>query len=341
MKPIIEPVERALIKRELTKQNFLRPTNKAGNEIYDLTALEAPNVMREIARLRELSYRESGGSKGEEMDIDEMDTMPVPYHQLIVWDPENEEIVGGYRYLWLRDCTFTDKGQPFITSAHLFRYTDYFIKHYLPITIELGRAFVQPKYQLREMGMKALFALDNLWDGLGAVMYNHPEVKYLIGKVTIYPAYDSLSRDLLYAYLRRYCFDMKGLFMPYEAVDISCEAQEMADELFEGSDPTSNFHILQKAVRARGTIVPPMFSAYLNLTPKLRYFGTSKEPTFSNVYDSGIMVAMEDIYEDKRSRYIGAYIDYISSYLSARRNRNRILKKERQERELREKLKKE
>ena len=337
MKELIPPVEKSLIKKELTKLNFIRPTNKAGNEIYDITAHEAPNTMREIARLRELSYRAAGGSKGEEMDIDEMDTMPVPYHQLIVWDPEHEEIVGGYRYLWLRDATLFENGQPFITSAYLFRYTDYFMKHYMPYTVELGRAFVQPQYQTREMGVKAIFALDNLWDGLGAIVYNHPEVRYLIGKVTIYPDYDPLSRDLLYAYMRRYCFDRKGLFMPYEAVDVSCEAQEMADELFDGLDPVSNFHILQKAVRARGTIIPPMFSAYLNLTPKLHYFGTSKEPTFSNVYDSGIMVKLKDIYDEKRSRYIGAYIDYIGNFLAARRNRNRLLRKERQEREKREK----
>ena len=336
MHAIIPPVDKALIKKELNKQNFLRPTNKAGNEIYDLTAHEAPNVMREIARLRELSYRESGGSTGEEMDIDGMDTMTVPYHQLIVWDPENEEIIGGYRYLWLRDCTFTEDGQPYITSAHLFRYTDYFINKYLPITIELGRAFVQPKYQSREMGKKALFALDNLWDGLGAVVYNHPDVKYLIGKVTIYPAYDDTARNLIYAYLRRYCFDDKGLFMPYHPIDISLEGQEMADDLFEGTNATENFHILMKAVRARGTTIPPMFSAYLNLTPSLRFFGNAVNDELSNVYETGIMVDIDDVYEDKRRRYIGAYIDYISSYISARRNRNRILKKERQERETRE-----
>lgn len=340
MKDIVEAIDKELLKKELTKRNFLRPTHKAGNEIYDITAHEAPNVMREIARLRELSYREAGGSKGDEMDIDDMDTMDIPYHQLIVWDPENEEIVGGYRYLWLRDCTFftegDQKGQPYITSAYLFRYTDYFIKNYLPYTFELGRAFVQPKYQTREAGAKAIFALDNLWDGLGAIVYNHPEVRYLIGKVTIYPDYDTVSRDLLYAYLRRYCYDEKGLFMPYEPVDISCEAQEMADALFSGNDPVANFHILMKAVRARGTIIPPMFSAYLNLTPKLRYFGTAVEPTFSNVYDSGIMVDLKDIYDEKRSRYIGAYIEYISKFIAARRNRNRLLRQERLERQKRE-----
>lgn len=327
MKDIIPAVDRSLLKKELTKDHFLRPTNKAGNEIYDLTAHDAPNVMREIARLRELSYREGGGSTGEEMDIDDMDTMPMPYHQLIVWDPEQEEIVGGYRYLWLKDCTFSPDGQPYITSAHLFRYTDYFIKHYLLQTIELGRAWVQPRYQSREAGVKALFALDNLWDGLGAIFYNHPEVQYLIGKVTIYPAYDDLSRNLIYAYLRRYCNDEKGLFMPYHPIDISTEGQLLADDIFEGDDPVQNFHVLMKAVRARGTTIPPMFSAYLNLTPRLRFFGNAVNDELSNVYESGIMVSIKDIYEDKKKRYIGSYLEYIGSLIKARRNRLKATKK--------------
>lgn len=336
MKDIIPPVDVALLKQELNEKHLLRKSNKAGNEIYDITAHEAPNTMREIARLRELSYRESGGSTGEEMDIDEMDTMNPPYHQLVVWNPENEEIIGGYRYLLLRDCTFYENGQPKITSAHLFRYTDYFIKQYLPYTIELGRAFVQPKYQTRDMGMKALFALDNIWDGLGAVLYNHSEIKYLIGKVTIYPNYDDTSRNLIYAYLRRYCFDNKGLFEPYNPIDISLEGQEMADDLFEGNDAHLNFQRLMKAVRARGAIIPPMFTAYLNLTPRLLFFGNAVNDELSNVYETGMMVCVEDIYEEKKSRYIDTYIKYLRDFINAQRNRDRLLRKEIRERKQRE-----
>ncbi len=315
MKDIIPAVDKSLLKKELTKDYFLRPTNKAGNEIYDITADIAPNVMREIARLRELSYRASGGSTGEELDMDDMDTMSKPYHQLIVWDPEAEEIVGGYRYLCLTDCTFTKDGQPYITSAHLFHYTDYFIQQYLPYTIELGRAFVQPHYQARDAGVKALFALDNLWDGLGAIFYKHSEIKYLIGKVTIYPSYDDVSRNLIYAYLRRYCNDEKGLFMPYHPIDISVEGQKLADEIFKGNDATENFHTLMKVVRTHGTTVPPMFSAYLNLTPRLRFFGNAVNDELSNVYETGIMVEIQYIYEDKRKRYIGSYLEYIKNRL--------------------------
>ncbi|MBR1426403.1 MAG: GNAT family N-acetyltransferase [Paludibacteraceae bacterium] len=326
MKPIIPPVDRDLLRKELTKKFFLRPTNKAGNEIYDITAHDCPNVMREIARLRELSYRASGGSTGEELDMDAMDTMAKPYHQLVVWDPENREIIGGYRYLLCRDCTFSEDGQPYITSAHLFYYTEYFIKHYLPATVEFGRAFVQPKYQERAMGAKALYALDNIWDGIGAVLYHNPDIHYMIGKVTIYPSYDEGSRNLIYAYLQRFHSDRKGLFRPYRPVDISVEGQELADELFVGDNALFNYHILQRAVRARGAVIPPMFSAYMNVTHNLQFFGNAVNDELADVFETGIMVDVREVNEDKKLRYIGSYIEYVKQILTERRKRRTIRK---------------
>jgi len=321
MQPIIPPVDRDLLKQELTKRAFLRPTNKAENEIYDITAATAPNLMREVARLREISFRAAGGATGLEMDMDDMDTMEKPYHQLIVWDPVHEEIVGGYRYLCCNEAKLMPDGQPYITSAHLFHYSDYFIKNYLPYTIELGRAFVQPIYQDRQMGVKSLYALDNIWDGIGAVLYNHPDMHYLIGKVTMYPQYDTMSRNLIYAYLRRYHFDNKGLFAPKIPIDISCEAQELADDLFIGTDPTLNYQILQRAIRARGFVIPPMFSAYLNVTDQLLAFGNAVNDELSDAYETGILVSVDNINPDKHDRYIGVYIEYLKNLMDSRRRK--------------------
>ena len=324
MKPIIPPVSKKILRRELKKEFFVRPTNKAGNEIYDVTYHDAPNVIREIGRLREESYRAGGGATGEELDIDFMDTMERPYHQIVVWNPEEEDIVGGYRYLSGKECVFDEQtGQPVITSAHLFHYSDYFIHNYLPHTIELGRAFVQPKYQTRQMGIKSLFALDNTWDGLGATIYNNPDIRYLIGKVTIYPSFDPISRDLIYTYLRRYCFDKKGLFAPYKPIDICREAQEIADDLFEGQDSLDNYHTLQKAIRARGSVIPPMFSAYLNLTTKLQFFGNAVNDELADVFETGIMMDTKDFVEEKRQRHIGSYEEFLAANPKMRRRKSR------------------
>ena len=312
MKPIIPPVETHLLLSEL-EGHLLRPSNKAGNLIYDITAHECPNVMREIARLREISYRNGGGATGEEMDMDDMDTMGRPYHQLIVWDPDHQQIAGGYRYLLGSEAELRPNAegemQPYITSAHLFHYSERFIREYLPNTIEFGRAFVQPMYQTREMGVKALFALDNIWDGIGALMHNHPALRYMIGKVTIYPDYNATARELIYNYLDRYHRGEQGLFAPYQPLAI-----EKPDiDPFEGNDPQENYHILQRAVREQGAVIPPMFSAYLNITNDLMFFGNAINDELANVYETGIMVDLETVYEDKKQRYITPYIQWLQN----------------------------
>ena len=307
MKPIIAPVETEILLHEL-EGHLLRPSNKAGNLIYDITAHECPNVMREIGRLREISYRAGGGGTGKELDIDDQDIMPRPYHQLIVWDPDNNQIIGGYRYLFGHEAEIRN-GQPFITSAHLFHYSERFIRDYLPNTIEFGRAFVQPMYQKREMGVKALFALDNIWDGIGAVLFNHPEMRYMIGKVTIYPGYNEQARELIYAYLDRYHKGEQGLIEPYHPL----LSQPLTHSPFEGEDKQENYHILQHAVREQGTVIPPMFTAYLNLTNDLQFFGNAINDEFSDVLESGIMVDLETVYPEKKERYINSYIKWLNS----------------------------
>lgn len=307
MKPIIAPVETELLLHEL-EGHLLRPSNKAGNLIYDITAHECPNVMREIGRLREISYRAGGGGTGKELDIDDQDIMPRPYHQLIVWDPDNNQIIGGYRYLFGHEAEIRNR-QPFITSAHLFHYSERFIRDYLPNTIEFGRAFVQPMYQKREMGVKALFALDNIWDGIGAVLFNHPEMRYMIGKVTIYPGYNEQARELIYAYLDRYHKGEQGLIEPYHPL----LSQPLTHSPFEGEDKQENYHILQHAVREQGTVIPPIFTAYLNLTNDLQFFGNAINDEFGDVLESGIMVDLETVYPEKKERYINSYIKWLNS----------------------------
>lgn len=307
MEPIIEPVETSLLEQEL-EGHLLRPTNKAGNLIYDITAHECPNVMREIGRLREISYRDGGGATGKSMDIDKMDTMEKPYHQLIVWDPDNRRIIGGYRYLLGKEAQIIN-GQPYITSAHLYHYSERFIRDYLPYTIEFGRAFVQPLYQTREAGVKALFALDNIWDGIGALVHNNPDLKYMFGKVTIYPDYNIEARNLIYTYLHQYHLGDQELMHPYHPLPI----EPITDSPFTGEDAQENYHILQHAVREKGTVIPPMFSAYLNLTNDLLFFGNAINDELANVYETGIMVEIPKVYAEKQERYINPYIQWLQN----------------------------
>ena len=194
MEPIIPPVSRELLKVELTPECRLRSTNKAGNEIYIVTWQQAPNVVREIGRLREIAFRAAGGGTGLALDLDEFDTCEHPYYQLIVWCPEDEQILGGYRFLPGREMQFRPDGQPHLATGHMFHFSQKFIDEYLRDTVELGRSFVTLEYQSTRRLAKSLFALDNLWDGLGALTVVIPGLKYFFGKMTMYPTYTNFNK---------------------------------------------------------------------------------------------------------------------------------------------------
>jgi len=319
MKPIIPPIEREILKKELSEEKHLRPTNKAHNEIYVITAHNSPNVMLEIGRLRELSFRSGGGGTGEEIDTDEYDYMEKPYYQLIVWDPVALEIIGGYRYLPGCDVDFDEQGQPKFVMSHLFTFTDKFIKEYLPYTVELGRAFVQPDYQTSKMGTKSLFALDNLWDGLGALTHTVKDTRYFIGKVTIYEHYPVKARELIYEYMYRYFPDPDCMINPKTIIHTKPENRLLAKELFAGDDISGDYKVLQKAIRHEGESIPSMFSAYIGLSDTMRFFGSIFDPDFGSVYESGIMITMADLLETKRKRYIDSYVEYLKKVLEERK----------------------
>ena len=205
MKPIIEPVDKALLKAELNEDRLLRATNKAGNQLYVVGA-DAPNVLKEIGRLREIAFRNDGGGTGEPLDLDKFDTDPAyGYRQLVLWNPDAEEIIGGYRFCLCDEAVFDAKGQPILTSSHMFEFTKKFLRDYLPYTLELGRSFVSVEYQSSKLGSKSLYALDNLFDGIVAIGILYKDrIKYFFGKMTIYPDYPEQARELVMYFLKTY-----------------------------------------------------------------------------------------------------------------------------------------
>lgn len=297
MKLLIEPVSRELIQSELNEERFLRNTNNAGNMIYVITAADSPNTMREIGRLRELAFRDAGGGTGEEIDIDELDTIADGYKQLIVWDPNAKEIVGGYRYI----VSHSERPKNFSTE-HYFRFSDRFRREFLPYTIELGRSFVQPHYQGSRENPKGIYALDNLWDGLGALIVRNPEVKYFFGKVTMYGDYNREARDMLIYFLRKYFPDTENLVEPIHPVTLDIDEQKMKS-LFTGEDFAEDYKILRGEIRSLDEHVPPLINSYMTLSPSMRVFGTVCNPDFGNVEETGILITIDDIYPQKSERH--------------------------------------
>ncbi len=306
MNEIIPPESRELLLSELTAERLLRHTNKGDNEIYVVDAHSCPHTMREIGRLREIAFRDAGGGTGLECDIDEFDTMPEPCRQLIVWDPHAREIIGGYRFILGENVKISADGTPHIATSHMFRFSERFLKELLPHTIELGRSFVALPYQSSKAGTKALYALDNLWDGLGALTVVYPQIKYLFGKVTMYPGYNRECRDMLLHFMHKHFPDPDGLVTPIEPLHTEAGSEKLT-ALFSGADFKEDYKILNHEIRAHGVNIPPLVNAYMSLSPTMRMFGTAINREFGDVEESGIFFAISEIFESKKNRHIGTY----------------------------------
>lgn len=307
MKDIVTPLPKDQIIAELTPEKMLRKTNKGGNEIYVVTHKNSPAIMHEIGRLREITFRDAGGGTGKETDIDDYDIADSPYKQLIVWDPEAREILGGYRYMTCSEAPKNEQGEALMATAHLFHLSKKFTEKYLPHTLELGRSFVQPSYQSSKAGAKALFALDNLWDGLGALTVDHPEIEYFFGKVTMYQHFHNKARNLIQYFFKKYFRDKEDLVYPKKPVEFDYDEEEMK-AVFNGKNYSEDYKILVQTVRSYGENIPPLINAYMNISPSMKTFGTAVNENFGGVLETGIIVTIKDIYQVKYDRHIETYI---------------------------------
>ena len=306
MENIIPPVPNELIESELTADKFIRRTNNADNLLYIITSEDSPHIMREIGRLRELTFRAAGGGTGKSIDIDEFDTGEDAYRQLIVWDQSQKEILGGYRFHICDENNCFLDGRIKLATAKLFHFSDKFVKEYLPHTIELGRSFVQPAYQTTNRLSKGIYALDNLWDGLGTLVIDHPDKKYFFGKVTMYKNYNRRARNLILYFLQKNFSDNEDLIMPVVPLSLHIDEDEM-ESIFTGNTYMEDYKILSQSVRAFGENIPPLINAYMNLSPSLRTFGTVNNPYFGNVEETAIMITINEMYKQKVERHIESY----------------------------------
>ena len=323
---IIQPIDKALLKSELTPERQLRMTNKSNNEIYVVTAHDAPNVMKEIGRLREIAFRTAGGGTGKAMDIDEFDTMENCCKQLIVWNPEAEEIIGGYRYLFGSDWKIDANGQPILATSHMFHFSEQFMKDYAPYTVELGRSFVSLEYQNARANSKSIFALDNLWDGLGALTVINPQCRYFFGKMTMYPSYIRKGRDMILYFLKKHFDDKENLIIPIKPLKIETPEDELS-AIFCKDNFKEDYRILNKHIRELGYNIPPLINAYMSLSPTMKLFGTAINYGFGDVEETGILIAVDEILEDKRVRHIDSYVKEHPEALKITSGANKVIYK--------------
>lgn len=308
MESIIKPVSVDVLKRELTDDKILRKTNALDNVIYMVDIHDSPNVLREIGRLRELTFRAAGGGTGKELDLDEFDQGPHAWKQLIVWNPNEEEIVSAYRFVKGIDAPVDEKGYPQTATSELFEFSQQFIQNQWPRTIELGRSFVQPKYQVSADPRKGLFALDNIWDGLGALAVKYPETEYFFGKMTMYNSYSRLARRLIIDFLKKYFQGDENLVKPFHSTDKIKKVSKKNSPVFKEKSLSESLAIVKKKVRAMGTVIPPLIKSYMSISPSLKYFGISDNPSFGEVEELAVMIHIPEIYENKRDRHITSFL---------------------------------
>jgi hypothetical protein len=307
---ILPKVDIALLEQELNSERYIRNTNKLDNEIYIINHHNSPNVMQEIGRLRELTFASAGGGTGQPIDIDDLDTCENCYQQLIIWSPEDKEIVGGYRFI---DCQTAIHGNDInLSTKHYFNFTNKFITDYLPKTIELGRSWIQPMYQPTQ-SRKGLFSLDNLWDGLGAVVLSNPHIDYFFGKVTMYSTYNLEAKRAVLAFMNTLFPDLDKMVTPIHPIHTDIDQSEIL-KLIEApkgettEEKASEFKtahkILQQFVRDRDEKIPPLINNYMQLSPSMKSFGTAENPDFGGVEETGILIKISDIYEEKKARHL-------------------------------------
>ena len=311
---IIDAIPIEEIEKELTKERLLCRTNRANNELYVVDAHNSPNTMREIGRLREITFREAGGGTGKDCDIDCFDTMEVPCQQLIVWNPDAKEIIGGYRFILGENVKYNENGQPNLATSHLFHFSKKFLKDYMPYVLELGRSFVTPDYQSSKQGSKSLFALDNLWDGLGALTVKYPQIKYFFGKFTMYPSYGVEGRDMILYFLKKYFRDTHRFVTPLNPLQIETKLNTL-QKIIPPLPMLEAYKKLHVELKNLGLKLPPLVSSYINLSSTMLCFGTAINDEFGDVEETGILVTIADIYEDKRRRHIETYINDIGKAL--------------------------
>ena len=303
MEELIPKTDRALLKKELTKNKFVKDTNFGKNDIYIIDEQSAPNVLRELGRLREVSFRASGGGTGKSVDLDRYDTGANAFKQLLVWNPANEDIVGGYRFKHCKELPLDEHGQVQTPTSKLFYYSEKFIREYIPVTIELGRSFAQPEYQPSRNMRKGMYSLDKLWDGLGAVATQNPDVEFFFGKITMYAHSDLLAREAIVFFLKKYFPDPDKLVVPHDPVELKTP-EEVFGKIFTGNNYDENYKLLQQYVRSRNENIPPLVNAYMNLSSTMRFFGTAINHGFGEVEESGIILKIGDIYSEKKNRHI-------------------------------------
>ncbi|MBN1153991.1 lysophospholipid acyltransferase family protein [candidate division KSB1 bacterium] len=291
---IIHPIDRKLLRDELAKAELLTVTSD-NKKIYLVNFINGQNLVREIGRLREVTFRKVGEGTGNKLDIDEYDRY---YQHVVIWDENEMEIIGSYR---LGDATeiIPKYGPQGFYNASLFMFSDDFIP-YLEKSLELGRSFIQQKYWRSN-------ALDLLWQGIGAFLKNKPELKYLFGAVSISDNYSEYAKTLLVYFYNYYFGDPENLARSKHRFLLTKQEEEEAMQVVSGSNYEQDFRNLKFTLKTLGFSVPILFRRYTELCEGdgVKFLDFGIDESFSNTVDGLVFISLDKLKPSKQKRYFG------------------------------------
>jgi putative hemolysin len=293
---IARPIERRVLRRELDAAMYLgSPAPK--RKLFLMTAKESPSVVREIARLREVTFRHVGEGTGKRLDIDRYDHY---YRHLVLWDDEQLEIIGAYR-LGFCDEILPKQGLQGLYTSSLFHFSEEFLK-LLPFAVEMGRSFIQRPYWNS-------YALEYLWAGIGAVIANEPSVKYLYGPVSISGTYTAEAKEAMVHVCSKWYGAPDGYVISFHRYRIPEERIAALEEYFCGTSYREDLNKLKLRLCAIGVSIPTLIRQYSELcSPEgVRFCDFGVDEGFGSCIDGFFQLDLAHLTREKYERYIGQY----------------------------------
>jgi hypothetical protein len=269
--------------------------------------------MQEVGRLRELTFREAGAGFGKKVDIDDYDIGEHCCKQLIVWDPIKKEIVGGYRFNLFYDLKNKNLNDTPLSNKSFYNVSNKFVSDYIPYLVELSRAFIQPMFQPKYAGRRAAFSLDNIWDGLGALVIKYPFLKYYFGRLTFFSNYNATVRDSIFYFFQKHLKGDTFLLQAKSPLSLDTPISYIKKKI-NMSDIKEDYKSLQLIAKEHNTVIPPLMKSYYNASSSLKVFDPVFDSYFGSSYAAAIIVTIKDIYPSYVKRYIKPYKKFIDNH---------------------------
>lgn len=293
LESIIAPIEVEILERELSNSQLISHLH-GGECLYKTNYTTAPNVIRELSRLREITFRAVDEGTGKAFDSDIYDTY---YDHIILWHSQNKEIIGSYRMAITNDVI--DKyGSSGLYNASQYQFSHNFSK-ILKCSIQFGRSFIQSRYWKTN-------ALDHIWRGIGNIIMQNPHVRYMWGAVSISDSYSELAKNLIISYYKKWYEGKNNYFYSNNEFVLNSDYKTQILEILSGNNYREDFKNLKNSLASLGFTLPVLLRKYTDMTDYggSLFYSFAVDPSFNNSVDCMIIVDLTMLRSELKERYL-------------------------------------